>query len=148
MSAAYASRIASAAASGPTARRGVQRSYSIPFAARNSATDRSSLSVRLSAGILTSTMLALPLQVPGGPDRLEQELERLDLLAGLREILTPRVEPVSPDEEPVRARVAPQGLLDPPGENLHVLRVLDDRKPLPVLVRLHPRERLEHLVSL
>src|SRR5215831_343040 len=78
----------------------------------------------------------------GAPDSLEQELENLNVSLCLAPILTPGIESMPSQEEPVRLRVLPQSFGHSVGQRPHVLRVVEDRNPLAVLVRLHAIQSL------
>ncbi len=65
----------------------------------------------------------------------------------LGEVTSPSIEPVAPQEKPVRARMASQSGLDRSGQRRHILRVVEDGEPLPMLMRGHAIQTLQHLVS-
>ena len=84
---------------------------------------------------------------------LEEELEDLDVPAGLGEVPAPRVEPVPREQEPVHGRRC-RGEIDvgEPAPHIgrqgrHVLRVREDGHLDGRLVRGDPGEALEHLVA-
>src|SRR6185503_19948298 len=64
----------------------------------------------------------------------KQELEYLDMPFCLCRIITPGVEAMTPQQEGVRIRMFPESIADAPGQRQHVLRILDNRQPLAVLV--------------
>ena len=66
----------------------------------------------------------------------------------LRKRVAPSVQPVTPEQEAMTRRVLTQHALHLDGEPVHVLVVVEDRQPLPVLVRRDTFEPLEHLEAL
>src|ERR1700733_1465434 len=116
------------------------RSYSMSLAARNVRISSASSIVRRASGIVTRAIcLSLP------PDGFEQELQNLDMPLRLRERLPPGVEAVSSDQERVEPAVGREGGVHGGGHARHLLIVLHDRDPLPMLVRADALEALEHL---
>src|SRR5215470_5138241 len=77
---------------------------------------------------------------------LEQEFQNLNVPPGLREIFPPRVQSVPAQQKPMRAGVLVQDTFDSSGQAGHVLRVLDDWKPLRVLVCGYALEALQHFI--
>ncbi len=80
-------------------------------------------------------------------NNLEQELENLDVPFGLRQRVTPGVEPVAPQQDRMGAVVPSQCVSDAAGETPHVLVVFQDWNPFPMLVGRDALEPLEHLVA-
>src|SRR5215471_9571687 len=95
--------------------------------------------VRSSSGILKAAMTTTLY--------FEQEFQNLDVTLRLVERATPCVQPVPPQQEAVDIFVLTEGQGHLPREPRHVLVVLDDWDPLPVLVRADSLESLEHLVA-
>src|ERR1043166_3669206 len=103
---AYAASSASAGVSAVLGGVGAHRSYSMPRSARYVRTATASSMVRFSSGIFTSAMPHLLRPESGHPPHgLEQKLEHLDVPLRLVERGSPSVQPVTPQQKGVRARV-------------------------------------------
>src|SRR5262245_33561419 len=86
-------------------------------------------------------------QPPGGD--FEQEFKNLDMPPSLVEVAAPSVQSVAANEVTVPQRTLRIGerFADLLGQVGNVLRVLEDRYPLPVLVRGDAVESLKHFVA-
>src|SRR5206468_9584915 len=77
----------------------------------------------------------------------EQKLEYLDLSPGCCEIAAPRVEAVPPDQEAVHLGMVTQFRLDPRHGGGPILRVLENRQPLAMLMGTDAVQPLQHLIA-
>ena len=84
----------------------------------------------------------------GSRDGLEQELDNLDVTYGLRQRLSPSVQPMTPEKERMGRRVVIEHLSNLTGQPRHVLVVLDDWNPFSMLMGSYALETLQHFVSL
>ena len=73
-------------------------------------------------------------------------IDDLDVAHRLRQRLAPSVHSVATEKECMRGRMIGERRSNDLGQALHVLVVFEDRDPLPVLVRRHALESLQHLV--
>jgi hypothetical protein len=80
--------------------------------------------------------------------RLEQELQNFDMSFGFSERLAPRIESVPAEEQGAHIGIPAQRYIDCTRQPFHVLIILQDRDPLPVLVAGHAAQPLEHFVSI
>src|SRR5262249_31063687 len=77
----------------------------------------------------------------------EQEFQYLDMAPGFVYVPSPGVKSVPAQQEPVRVRALVERFFHLEREFVHVLRIVQDRQPLSMLVRAHTGQTFEHLVA-
>src|SRR5215468_7639465 len=80
-------------------------------------------------------------------NRFHQKFEDFDVTRGRVQILSPCVQAVPPDQKAVYLRILANQSRHLTRERAHVLAVLDDRHPLPMLVCLDAFETFEHFIA-
>src|SRR5687767_5367601 len=79
------------------------------------------------------------------PHHFEQKFKYLDMAPGFIYVLSPGVKAVPAQQESVRVRAMAENFFQLAREFVHILRIVQDRQPLPVLVRAHTCQTFEHL---
>src|SRR5437870_3247188 len=101
----------------------------------------------------TNAMIETPLSLMKSGNQmcsaecLEQELENLNMPFRLCQVFTPSVQSVTPQQETMRLRELPQIVSEAVSQLEHVLRILQNRQPLAMLMRFHTIKPLQHLVT-
>src|SRR5260370_7694994 len=125
--------------------------------ARHSRSSRSSRSERFSWGIRT-TATAIYLQAraaresrtlcgAGANQYFHQELQDFDMALGFLQARPPSIKPMLPQKKTMDAGAFPQGSRNAFPQFNHVLRILENRQPLAMLVRSNAFQSFEHFVS-
>src|SRR5262249_29470546 len=81
------------------------------------------------------------------PHHFEQKFKYLDMAPGFIYALSPGVKPVPAQQEPVRVRAMAEKFFQLAREFVHILRIVQDRQPLPMLMRTHAGQTFEHFVA-
>src|SRR6478672_2759802 len=119
----------------------------MPAPLKYSRTLLSPSTVRPSAGIFTSAIRHLQLVDIRSTERLEQDFQDLDVPFRIAERRAPSVEAMTTKQDRMGRFVLNEDILQDTREPRHILIVLENRNPLPMLVRGHAVKALQHLVS-
>src|ERR1700687_406091 len=129
----------------------------MPIPARESRTSPCSRSERFSSGIRrTATAIYLQAQAAresctlcraGANQHFHQELQDFNMALGFLQARTPSIKPMLPQKKTMDAGTFPQGFRNAFPQINHVLRVLENRQPLSMLVRSNAFQSFEHFVS-
>src|SRR5216684_5046595 len=129
----------------------------MPIPARYSRTSPCSRSKRFSSGI-RRTATAINSQVrtarklrtlcsARANQHFHQELQNFNMALGILQARTPSIKPMLPQKKTMDAGAVSQGFRNAFPEFNHVLRILENRQPLAVLVRSNAFQSFEHFVS-
>src|SRR5258708_29471752 len=84
----------------------------------------------------------------GANQPFEQELQDFNVALAFLQARTPSIKPMLPQKKTMDAGAFPQGFRNAFPQFNHVLRILQDRQPLAVLVGSNAFQSFEHFVSL
>src|SRR5713101_4588494 len=76
-----------------------------------------------------------------------QELQNFNMALGFLQARTPSIKPMLPQKKTMDAGAFPQSFRNAFPEFNHVLRILENRQPLAVLVRSNAFQSFEHFVA-
>src|SRR5882672_4709953 len=80
-------------------------------------------------------------------NHFEQEFKYFHVAPGFIHALSPGVKAVPAQQEPVRVRALAEKILQLARDGAHILRIVQDRQPLLMLVCVHTGQTFEHLVA-
>src|SRR5437660_1843337 len=87
-------------------------------------------------------------QLMGSAHHFKQVFKYLDVPPGFVKVAAPGIEAVTAKQEAMRLRMRVQRLLDGLRKPGHVLRIINHRQPLAVLVRRDAVKSFQHLMAL
>src|SRR6202521_1965219 len=129
----------------------------MPIPARKSRTSSCSRSERFSSGIRrTATAIYLRAQAAresrtlcgaGANQNFHQELQDFNMALGFLQARTPSIKPMLPQKKSMDAEAFPQGYRNAFPQLNHVVRILQNRQPLAMLVGSNAFQSFEHFVS-